>query len=91
MNISTSNNYQSEYLEIQGIIRKKGQLTIPVYVREILNLEEGDKVAFLVNKSTANKNKKVEIIKKQSVIATTEGALKFVKPVLSAEQLRGEA
>jgi AbrB family looped-hinge helix DNA binding protein len=91
MNTSTTNNYQSEHLEIQGTIRKKGQLTVPADIRDVLNLQTGDKVAFIVDKSTTDKNKKVEMVKKQSIVARTAGVLKSMKPLITAEKLRVEA
>lgn len=86
MNISITNNYQSERVEAQSSMRKKGQVTVPHDVRDVLKLREGDKVAFVIDK-----NKKVEMVKKPSVVARTKGALKSQKPILTAEALRVEA
>lgn len=86
MGTSTTSRHLSELLEVQSTVRHKGQLTVPTDVRAALNLREGDRVAFIVDKS-----KKVEIVKKQSVVARTAGVLKSLRPLLTAEQLRTEA
>lgn len=78
-----TNYYGLESIEIQSILREKGQLTLPFDVRTILNLREGDRVAFIINEQ-----KKVEVVKKPSVVAQTAGILKTTKPVPSAEELR---
>lgn len=86
MNTGTTLSYQSENLEAQSTVRRKGQITVPIDVRDFLDLKEGDKVAFIVDK-----NKKVEMVKKTSVVARTAGILKSNLPPLTAEELRIEA
>lgn len=86
MNTSTTRMYQSERQEAQSILREKGQLTVPMDVRDILELQEGDKVSFVITR-----DKKIEVMKKPSIVARTAGVLKSTKHLLSAEALRMEA
>jgi len=79
MSTSTTNTFESH-----STIRKKGQLTIPSNVRDFLDLQEGDNVAFIVNA-----DQRVEVVKQPSIVTKTAGALKGLKPVLSAEEMRG--
>lgn len=79
--MSTTNTFESH-----STIREKGQLTVPPTVRDFLDLQEGDRVAFIVNE-----DQRVEVVKQPSIVAKTAGALKGLKPVLSAEELRGVA
>lgn len=73
-------------ITLQGTLTRKGQVTVPVDVRKALGLQKGDMVAFILAK-----NKKVEIFKKRSVVAQTAGALRSIKPILTAKQLRQQA
>jgi len=79
MSTSTTNTFESH-----STIREKGQITVPSNVRDFLDLQEGDRVAFIVND-----DKRVEVMKQPSIVARTAGALKGLKPVLSAEEMRG--
>ena len=47
-------------------VMAKGQVTIPKRIRELLNLENGDYVTFVVNKD------KVEIVTKEKTITIEE-------------------
>lgn len=87
MNISTTSNYSaSQYKELQSKVTRKGQVTVPADVRTLLGLSEGDKVGFMVGR-----DKKVQLVKKKSVVAQTKGILKADVPSLTAEKLREEA
>jgi antitoxin PrlF len=85
-NSDTYNYSSSERKERHSTLTRKGQVTVPVDVRDTLGLKKGDKVAFVVDK-----NKKVEFVKKGSVVAQTAGVLKSDVPPLTAEELRIEA
>jgi antitoxin PrlF len=67
----------------QSTITRKGQVTIPVAIREALGLEEGDKIDFIMDK-----NKRVELLPRGSVVAQTAGIVRAKQPVLSAKELR---
>lgn len=87
MNISTTSNYsESRYKELQSKVTRKGQITVPADVRALLGISEGDKVGFMVGR-----DKKVQLVKKESVVAQTKGILKANVPPLTAEKLREEA
>jgi AbrB family looped-hinge helix DNA binding protein len=87
MNIGTTIGYQpNENFELHSKITRKGQITIPSDVRNLLGLKKGDKIAFMVNK-----NRKVEIIKKSNVVLQTAGIVKSKLTPFTAKQLRKEA
>ena len=68
-----------------SVLRGKGQLTLPAEIREALGVQEGDKVAFVVEEG------RVELRRRGSVVAASAGAFKNRGPVLTAEELRAEA
>lgn len=87
MNISTTSNYSaSQYKELQSKVTRKGQVTVPAGVRDLLGLKKGDRVGFVVGK-----DKRVQFVKKGSVVAQTAGILKADFPPLKAEKIREEA
>ncbi len=55
-------------------------------MRALLGISEGDKVGFMVGR-----DKKVQLVKKGSIVAQTKGILKADVPSLTAEKLREEA
>lgn len=87
MNISTTSNYLTfEHKELQSKVTRKGQVTVPADVRALLGIGEGDRVGFMVGR-----DKKVQLVKKGSVVARTKGVLKANVPPLTTEKLREEA
>lgn len=64
------------------VLTRKGQITIPLLIREQFDLEEGDRVDFVVDKQ------EIKLIPQKSVILSTAGIFKTQKPTLSAEKLR---
>ncbi|MBU3979145.1 AbrB/MazE/SpoVT family DNA-binding domain-containing protein [Patescibacteria group bacterium] len=87
MNIGTTSNYLTpQYKELQSTVTRKGQVTVPADVRALLGISKGDKVGFMVGK-----DKKVQFVKKRSVVAQTAGILKADVLPLTAEKLREEA
>lgn len=60
----------------------KGQVTIPIKIRQSLGLSQGDKVVFIVEDSG------VKIKPSKSVVEATFGALAGDQPSMSAEQER---
>jgi antitoxin PrlF len=86
MQNSITYNYSSERKERQSTMTRKGQVTVPVDVRQALGLKEGDKVGFVLDHEN-----KVELVKRGSVVAQTAGILKSDVPPLTAEELREEA
>jgi len=71
--------------EILSTITSKGQVTIPIEVRQSLGLKTGDKVAFTIEDS------EVRVRKTGSVVAATAGIFKSQQPARTAEGLREEA
>lgn len=63
--------------ELVGIVTRKGQVTVPAEIREVLGLKQGDRVAFLLD------GQEVRLTPSDSVIARTAGALKSEMPALS--------
>ena len=68
--------------EMHSTVTTKGQVTIPVEIRRLLQVKPYDRVAFVV------KDEKVSIVRGESVVARTASALKQEKPALTAEELR---
>lgn len=66
-------------------LTSKGQITIPVEVRQRLGLKRGDRVIFEVA------DHEVILRRGASVVAATAGVLKSQRPPLSAEGLRAAA
>jgi AbrB family looped-hinge helix DNA binding protein len=67
------------------VLTRKGQITIPVEYRRVLNLQEGDKLAVSLV------NGRMEVVPGGSVAAETAGMFGGTGPVLSAEELRAAA
>ena len=68
--------------EVHSTVTTKGQVTIPVEIRRLLQVQPRDRIAFVVE------DDKVRLVRSQSVVARTAGALKSEKPPLTAEELR---
>lgn len=64
------------------VLTRKGQITIPLLIRQQFDLEEGDRVDFVVEKE------QIMMIPKKSAVLSTAGIFKTKKPALSAEKLR---
>jgi antitoxin PrlF len=71
--------------EVYSTVTRKGQVTIPVEIRRLLQVNPHDQVAFVVE------DNKVRLERSGSVVGRTAGALKTTKPALSAEELRDAA
>lgn len=71
--------------EMVTTITSKGQVTIPVAVRQSLGLKTGDKIAFTIEDS------QVRVRKTGSVVAATAGIFKNQQPARTAEELRDVA
>ncbi len=63
-------------------ITSKGQITIPVEIRNMLSLKKGDKVNFHVNKNGC-----VEMIPKTMSVKDLEGALPRPRRAASIEEM----
>ena len=68
--------------EVHSTVTTKGQVTIPVEIRRLLQVKPHDRIAFVVE------DENVRVVKGESVVARTAGALKQDTPPLSAEELR---
>lgn len=64
------------------VLTRKGQITIPLLIRQQFDLEEGDRVDFVVEKQ------EIKLIPQKSVILATAGILKTKRQAFSAEKLR---
>ncbi len=71
--------------EVLTTLTSKGQATIPVEVRRRLGLEGGDKIAFVIDED------EVRVVRPESVVRRTAGALKSEAPLLSPEEERAAA
>ena len=71
--------------ELLATVTSKGQVTIPVEVRDSLGLQHGDKVAFVIE------DRQVVLRRAGSVVAATAGALRSAQKPLSARDLRAAA
>lgn len=70
--------------ERTSVVTRKGQVTIPAYIRRMLHIKEGDTVTFVLEK---NGNLRLETGEK-SVAQWTAGIFASNEPSLSAEELR---
>jgi AbrB family looped-hinge helix DNA binding protein len=66
-------------------VTSKGQVTIPVAIRQLLGVAPHDKVAFVVEED------QVKLAPAGSVTARTAGALKSEQPMLSPAEERAGA
>jgi antitoxin PrlF len=66
-------------------VTRKGQVTIPAEIRKALGIQEGDKVAFVLE------NDQVKLTRKGSVVQQTAGMLKSDIPALSPQEEREAA
>ena len=71
--------------EVLTTLTSKGQATIPVEVRRRLGLAGGDKIAFVIDED------EVWVVRPESVVRRTAGALKSEAPLLSPEEERAAA
>jgi antitoxin PrlF len=71
--------------EVHSTVTTKGQVTIPVEIRRLLQVQPHDRVSFVVEDDN------VRLVRSQSVVARTAGALKQDKPPLTAKELREAA
>ena len=71
--------------EVHASVTSKGQVTIPVEIRQLLGVRARDKVVFQVE------DNQVRIIRSGSVVERTAGALAGPGPTLSAEEERTAA
>ena len=65
-------------------VTRKGQITVPVEVRRALGLQEGDRVAVLLEDGRAT------LERRPSVVARTAGIFRTGQPPLSPEQEQDE-
>ena len=71
--------------ELLSTVTTKGQVTIPIEVRRLLQLATHEKVAFIVE------GNQVCLARRGSVVQRTAGMLKAKQPPLTAEQEREAA
>jgi AbrB family looped-hinge helix DNA binding protein len=67
------------------VVTRKGQVTLPVAIRRRLGLQEGDKVAFVEDEHS------IQVVRPESVVARTAGALKSDVPMAPPEEERQAA
>lgn len=61
-------------------VTRKGQITVPIEVRRVLGLQEGDNVAVLVADG------QVTLERRASIVERTAGALRGEQPALPPQQ-----
>lgn len=71
--------------EFVRTVTQKGQVTIPVEVRNLLRVGPHDKVAFVVE------DKQVRLAPTRSIVERTAGVFKSDRPARTAAELREEA
>ncbi|RMF89557.1 MAG: AbrB/MazE/SpoVT family DNA-binding domain-containing protein [Nitrospinota bacterium] len=69
-------------MHITSVMTRKGQVTIPAPIRRALNLQEGDKVIWILE------DDQIRLMRAGSVVEATAGLLKGTEPPASAERLR---
>src|SRR5438067_1665344 len=68
--------------EISSTVTIKGQVTIPIEIRRLLGVKPHDHVTFVVEGG------RVELKRKESVVARTAGIFRDEEQPLTAQQLR---
>jgi antitoxin PrlF len=68
--------------ELQTVVTRKGQVTVPAEIRRALGIKEGDRVAFVME------DDEVRLVARGSVVERTAGALRSSRPAEAAEELR---
>jgi len=71
--------------ELQSTVTSKGQVTIPVEIRRLLEVKRHDKIVFILE------GNQVRLARKGSIVARTAGIFKTTQPPLTAEKLREAA
>ena len=71
--------------QMRTVVTRKGQVTVPAEIRRALGLSRGDVLAFEIDQGG------VRLVRADSVVERTAGALKSDGPPLTAEQLRDAA
>jgi len=71
--------------EIRASVTSKGQVTIPIEIRRVLGVSEGETVAFVVEDG------KVHITRRGSVVEETAGALRTNQPPITVQEERAAA
>ena len=71
--------------ESVSTVTRKGQITVPLKIRQALGIKVGDKVAFVLEAGAAR------LKPTASYVERTKGAVKSDPPPLTAAQLRKEA
>ncbi len=66
-----------------AVLTTKGQVTIPIEIREELGLHTGDKVEFIKNPATG----KIELERKTASVMNLFGMLKYDGPPVSIEEM----
>ena len=74
--------------EILTVMTRKGQITVPAKIREMLDLQRGDKLALTV---TDLEKGEVTMRRVQSVADATYGAVTVADPSVSDRGLREQA
>jgi AbrB family looped-hinge helix DNA binding protein len=71
-------------IQLETVMTRKGQVTVPAPIRQALGLKEGDRVAFILE------GDQPRLVPRGSVVARTAGALKGSGPTrpLTAEDER---
>jgi AbrB family looped-hinge helix DNA binding protein len=71
-------------VDLESVVTRKGQVTIPAPIRQALGLKRGDRVAFIVERDH------VRLAPRGSVVARTAGVFRRYsrEPVPTAEELR---
>jgi antitoxin PrlF len=77
------------YMEFRGcmreqsaIVTRRGRVTIPLPVREALNIKEGDRLVWLLEEG------QVRIMRAASVVARTAGMLKSSRSIFTVDEER---
>ena len=71
--------------EVVSKVTRKGQVTVPIEIRNALGIKEGDFVAFVLEDGAAR------LTRRRSVVEQTAGMFKTDQPPLSAKELRAAA
>lgn len=70
------------------VVTRKGQITLPIEIRRLLDIKEGDKIAVSVAETEAGAPARIIVEPIRSVAEYTFGAVKPRKRPLDLEELR---
>lgn len=84
--IEFTDHHPNGVVKATSRVSSRGQIVIPIEIRKLLGLTEGDELTFILNEDG---EMKVEVVKKQR-LSELVGILKTKKPFQPVDEIRKE-